>query len=179
MPQTSISRGAFSTQHHDRLEQSRRRRRPSATRRTEPSRHLSKRHRIHTPIDLARISNKKGHVIRARAFADGMISSNTKTNTYLIGQDARLRTAPALVYSADLPRSLYDPTGSSRSMVAATLAASGKRPTRMTTTTYQPRPGLRATDPRRILFHRWQRRLPHRLWGAHCSEQLLAPAHDN
>ena len=64
-----------------------------------------------SPITLARISNKKGHVIRARAFADGMIPSKTKTNTYLIGQDPRLRTAPALVYSADLPRSLYDPYG--------------------------------------------------------------------
>ncbi|MFT4549654.1 MAG: hypothetical protein ACI8XO_001026 [Verrucomicrobiales bacterium] len=64
-----------------------------------------------SPLALARISNKKGHVIRARAFLDGMIPSNTKTNTYLIGQDARLRTAPALIYSADLPRSLYDPYG--------------------------------------------------------------------
>lgn len=64
-----------------------------------------------SPVTLAMISDKKGHVIRARAFLDGMIPSNTKTNTYLIGQDARLRTAPALVYAADLPRSLYDPYG--------------------------------------------------------------------
>ncbi|MGI9244596.1 MAG: chitobiase/beta-hexosaminidase C-terminal domain-containing protein, partial [Verrucomicrobiales bacterium] len=76
---------------------------------TEPT--LSTGSAYETPLSLDRISNKKGHVIRARAFLDGMIPSNTKTNTYLIGQDARLRTAPALVYSADLPRSLYDPYG--------------------------------------------------------------------
>ena len=63
------------------------------------------------PLNLGMISNKKGHVIRARAFLAGMIPSNTKTNTYLIGQDVRLRGAPALIYAADLPRSLYDPYG--------------------------------------------------------------------
>jgi len=63
------------------------------------------------PVTLEMITNRRGHVIRARAFLDGLIPSNTKTNTYLIGQDSRLRNSPALVYAADLPKSLYDPYG--------------------------------------------------------------------
>lgn len=63
------------------------------------------------PLSLARISTKKGHVIRARAFLDGHIHSNTKTNTFLIGQDARVRSAPSLVYAGDPERALYDPFG--------------------------------------------------------------------
>ncbi|MDA7864228.1 lamin tail domain-containing protein [Akkermansiaceae bacterium] len=64
-----------------------------------------------TPLNLAQITNKKGHVIRARAFRDGFIPSNIKTNTFLIGQDARLRTSPSLIYAGDPQRSLYDPFG--------------------------------------------------------------------
>ncbi len=63
------------------------------------------------PFTLEMISDREGHVIRARAFQDGMIPSNSKTNTYLIGQDPRVRTAPTLIFSADLPRNLYDPYG--------------------------------------------------------------------
>lgn len=63
------------------------------------------------PLNLATISTRKGHVIRARAFKDGLIPSKIKTHTFLIGQDARLRSAPALVYAGDPGRSLYDPFG--------------------------------------------------------------------
>ncbi len=63
------------------------------------------------PLSLARITTQKGHVIRARAFLDGFISSNTKTHTFLIGQDARLRNSPSLVYAGDPERALYDPFG--------------------------------------------------------------------
>ncbi len=64
-----------------------------------------------TPLQLAQVTTKKGHVIRARAFLAGSLPSRIKTNTYLIGQDARLRTSPALVYAGDPERSLYDPFG--------------------------------------------------------------------
>ncbi|MEM7384832.1 MAG: lamin tail domain-containing protein [Verrucomicrobiota bacterium] len=74
-----------------------------------------------TPIPLPMVSDKRGHVIRARAFLDGMIPSETKTHTYLIGQDARVRTAPVLIFTADLPRSFSNPYG--------TLAIHGGRHT--------------------------------------------------
>lgn len=63
------------------------------------------------PLSLARVTTRKGHVIRARAFLDGHIDSGIKTHTFLIGQDARVRTSPALIYAGDPERSLYDPFG--------------------------------------------------------------------
>ena len=63
------------------------------------------------PIRLTKLSEKKGHVIRARAFSDGLIPSNTKTNTYLIGQDQKLLNSPSLVITGDVERSLFDPFG--------------------------------------------------------------------
>ena len=63
------------------------------------------------PLALSIVTNRKGHVIRARAFLDGYIHSNVKTHTFLIQQDARLRTSPALVYAGEPQRSLYDPFG--------------------------------------------------------------------
>ncbi len=63
------------------------------------------------PIQLMMISDREGHVLRARAFHGEMIPSDTITNTYLIGQDPRIRTASTLIFAADLSRSLYDPYG--------------------------------------------------------------------
>lgn len=63
------------------------------------------------PLRLNQISGKKGHCIRARSFMAGLIPSNTKTNSYLINQDSRLLSSPSLLFTADLPRSLYDPFG--------------------------------------------------------------------
>lgn len=63
------------------------------------------------PLTLNPISSKRGHCIRARSFKPGLIPSNTKTNSYLINQDARLLNSPSLLFTADLPRSLYDPFG--------------------------------------------------------------------
>jgi len=63
------------------------------------------------PLSLSIVTNRKGHVIRARAFLEGYIHSNVKTHTFLIEQDARLRTSPALVYAGEPQRSLYDPFG--------------------------------------------------------------------
>ncbi len=63
------------------------------------------------PLTLRQISNKRGHCIRARSFMAGLIPSNTKTNSYLINQDPRLLNSPSLLFTADLPRSLYGPFG--------------------------------------------------------------------
>jgi len=64
-----------------------------------------------SPLSLAQVTSRKGHVIRARAFKNGFIDSSIKTHTFLIGQDARLRTSPSLIYAGDPLRSLYDPFG--------------------------------------------------------------------
>lgn len=63
------------------------------------------------PLVLDTVNSRKGHVIRARAFRDGFIPSSIKTHTFLIDQDARLRTAPSLIYAGEPQRSLYDPFG--------------------------------------------------------------------
>ncbi|MDB4409000.1 chitobiase/beta-hexosaminidase C-terminal domain-containing protein [Akkermansiaceae bacterium] len=64
-----------------------------------------------TPLNLGVVTTKKGHVIRARAYAADLTPSNVKTHTFLIGQDARLRTSPSLIYAGEPERSLYDPFG--------------------------------------------------------------------
>ncbi len=63
------------------------------------------------PIIVTKRSSTSGRILRARAFLDGMIPSKTKLHTYLIDQDSRLRSAPALAFAADLPRQLYRPFG--------------------------------------------------------------------
>jgi hypothetical protein len=63
------------------------------------------------PLSLSPIDSRRGHVIRARSFRDGFIASNIKTHTFLISQDPRVRTSPALVYAGDIERALYDPFG--------------------------------------------------------------------
>jgi hypothetical protein len=63
------------------------------------------------PLSLSPINSLRGHVIRARSFRDGFIASNIKTHTFLINQDPRVRTSPALVYAGDSERALYDPFG--------------------------------------------------------------------
>ena len=50
-------------------------------------------------------------MIRARAFVAGRIPSRIKTHTFLIQQKAELASAPALIYSADVEKQLYDPYG--------------------------------------------------------------------
>jgi hypothetical protein len=63
------------------------------------------------PLTLEQVSDDEGHVIRARAFVAGRIPSRIKTNTFLIQQDEGLLTAPTLIYSGDLERTLYKPHG--------------------------------------------------------------------
>lgn len=64
-----------------------------------------------TPLNLVQVTTRKGHVIRARAYAAGLTPSNVKTHTFLIGQDTRLKTSPSLIYAGEPERSLYDPFG--------------------------------------------------------------------
>ncbi len=49
--------------------------------------------------------------LRARAFAPGMIPSDTLTRTYLIGEPASRQGLPALCIAGDEQRSLYQPFG--------------------------------------------------------------------
>lgn len=63
------------------------------------------------PLILSQISSKKGHVIRARAFLAGQLPSKSKTHTYLVGQDSRLETAPALIFSGDTDEIFFKPHG--------------------------------------------------------------------
>ena len=63
------------------------------------------------PLILSQISNKKGHVIRARAFLAGQLPSKSKTHTFLIGQDSRLKSAPALIFSGDEDEIFFKPHG--------------------------------------------------------------------
>ena len=63
------------------------------------------------PFRLEKVSSKNGHVIRARAFVDGLIPSNTKSNTFLVEQDERIAAAPALAISGDAGRSIHRPHG--------------------------------------------------------------------
>jgi hypothetical protein len=64
-----------------------------------------------TPITLTSPNDRTGVVIRARAFKAGMISSEIVTNTYLINQNAALKTLPALLLSGSAQRSFFAPTG--------------------------------------------------------------------
>lgn len=63
------------------------------------------------PLTLSVISSKKGHVVRARAFLPGQLPSKSKTHTYLIGQDTRLKSAPALIFSGDEDEIFFKPHG--------------------------------------------------------------------
>ncbi|CAN5141704.1 hypothetical protein BH23VER1_BH23VER1_29260 [soil metagenome] len=63
------------------------------------------------PLTLNPINNRTGHVIRARSFGNGLVTSRIKTHTYLINQAAQLKAVPTLVYATHLERSLYAPHG--------------------------------------------------------------------
>ena len=64
-----------------------------------------------SPLLLSRINSRTGHIIRARAFATGLLPSETRSATYLIGQSANLTSAPALLFSGDEDRTFYRPFG--------------------------------------------------------------------
>ena len=64
-----------------------------------------------TPLTLGALGPSVGHCIRARAFVAGSVASPVTTATYLINQDSRLRSAPALVMTGDPGRALFLPHG--------------------------------------------------------------------
>jgi hypothetical protein len=63
------------------------------------------------PIAISAINDKTGTVLRARTFATGLIPSKITTQTYLIGQNAAIKTLPAFVMTGDAGRVFYPPTG--------------------------------------------------------------------
>jgi len=64
-----------------------------------------------SPLSLAVINSKTGHVIKARAFKSGLIDSKPKIHTYLIGQDNRLKNVPALIFTGDENETFFDDHG--------------------------------------------------------------------
>ena len=64
-----------------------------------------------TSLSLPFISDRIGHVIKARAMAPGLLPSAVVTHTYLINQNANLRTAPAALLSGDPGQTFYKPLG--------------------------------------------------------------------
>ncbi len=62
-------------------------------------------------LSLGFISDRIGHVIKARSYADGLLPSPVVTHTYLINQNANLRTAPAVLMSGDPGQTFYKPLG--------------------------------------------------------------------
>lgn len=63
------------------------------------------------PLVLARINSRTGHTIRARAFAEGSVPSQTRSATYLVGQSGNITSSPALILSGDEGRSFLKPYG--------------------------------------------------------------------
>ena len=64
-----------------------------------------------SPLTLAFISDRIGHVIKARTFGTGQLPSDSVVNTYLINQHAGIRTAPAVMLSGDPGTTFYKPLG--------------------------------------------------------------------
>ncbi|MES2707904.1 MAG: lamin tail domain-containing protein [Verrucomicrobiota bacterium] len=63
------------------------------------------------PVALGFAGKGRGHCVRARTFKAGAHASNIRTATYLIGQDARLRSAPAVCLSGDEGITFFKPYG--------------------------------------------------------------------
>ena len=63
------------------------------------------------PIALTRPNGRTATVVRARSFAAGLLASGTKTETYLINQDAAIAAVPALMLTGDAGRTFYKPEG--------------------------------------------------------------------
>lgn len=63
------------------------------------------------PLTLPFLTDRTGHVLRARAFAPGLMPSETVTSTYLINQNANLKKNPAVLLSGDPGATFYKPLG--------------------------------------------------------------------
>lgn len=64
-----------------------------------------------TPITAAAVDGQTGTVLRARAFAPGLLPSATTTSTYLIAQSAALKSLPALLMAGHAGRVFFKPHG--------------------------------------------------------------------
>jgi len=64
-----------------------------------------------SPLTLTQVSDKGGHVVRARAFKTGSVESRIKTHTYLIDQNPLLTGAPALIMTGEAGEVFYAPNG--------------------------------------------------------------------
>ena len=63
------------------------------------------------PLPLTFLTDRSGHVIKARSFAPGLLPSPVETHTYLINQHSNLRSSPAVLLSGDPGKTFYKPLG--------------------------------------------------------------------
>jgi len=63
------------------------------------------------PISINPLSDKTGTLLRTKAYLTGMIPSKGKIHTYLINQDSRLQTVPALIFSGNEGEVFFDDHG--------------------------------------------------------------------
>ena len=63
------------------------------------------------PFLVEQAGVNRGVVIRARTFADGMVPSRARTNTYLIDQREDLQARPALIFTGDPDEVFFRPHG--------------------------------------------------------------------
>lgn len=64
-----------------------------------------------SPLNMTFLADNMGRVLRARAFAAGMVPGEIMTHTYLIAQNAALKTLPATLMSASESRVFFKPHG--------------------------------------------------------------------
>lgn len=83
--------------------------------------------------------------LKARAFAPGMIPSDTITRTYLIGEPAARQGVPALCLSGDEQRSLYQPFGAMAIRGGAVTSFAAPLPTTSNSVWSQAGPGAGTT----------------------------------
>ena len=63
------------------------------------------------PLTLTPLNNKTGRVVWARAYKSGQIPSKSKSHTYLINQDRRIQSIPALIFTGEEEETFYKPHG--------------------------------------------------------------------
>ncbi len=64
-----------------------------------------------TGLPLTRPNGRTATVLRVRAFSQAMLPSGTKTENFLINQDAAIANVPAFMMTADAGRAFYKPEG--------------------------------------------------------------------
>jgi len=64
-----------------------------------------------TPLSITFLAENMGRTLRARAFASGLLPGSITTHTYLIAQNAALKSVPAMLMTANAGRVFYKPQG--------------------------------------------------------------------